>query len=537
MNNLAVFLKNSACEPYKVFHSYMNNKRLGGFHLVDVYLTSNGRLALERKKNKLITFRKNIALLGQGAEGIAFVGCVDDKCKQMVVIKSAKSGLKLEYKVMMRIFKASPHITVPYMFSKCPREEILYQEYENGGDLLDLITNYHRVIQPIHLKTIIFQILITLLTLHKKFPTFRHNDIHLKNILVDLSFKSTGSTKYKNFYVPNIGLRAVLNDFGFANMDGIPNPKVVSKQYAKDYGIAPDSDKMFDVHFFLNALYIDCAKHPEFIEALSFITSVVPQKYLGDRTTHVKNSRLRYGVSHSDFPSFSRLLYHPYFKEFTKVRTNATNFVNVNTPPPVVMNFKLPRPKQKSPNKPKPKTKTPSPVKVPSPPRKASDECGKKAQPVTGVGAQKLTTQQMIDLIKRRGHQVPKGQPSRQELCAVIQEHKLKVTPEYEKPRPKPVPAAMLPSAAPAGIKNFLASQNVVVEKPNPAPAPVAVPYLSEAKLWQLYQKKLTENIYNTMPKNGEYQDRMDEASKKAREKIKDMQKKGEKAPPYYAKK
>jgi hypothetical protein len=151
---------------------------------------------------------------------------------------------------------------------------------------------------------------------------------------------------------------------------------------------------------------------------------------------------------------------------------------------------------------------------------------------VSGVGAQKLTTQQMIELIKRRGHQVPKGQPSRQELCAVIQEHKLKVTPEA---RPAPTPAPVIPSAAPAGIKNFLASQNVVVEKP--APAPVAVPHLSEAKLWQLYQKKLAEEIYNTMPKNGEYQNRMDEASKKAREKVKDMQKRGEKAPAYYAKK
>ena len=138
----------------------------------------------------------------------------------------------------------------------------------------------------------------------------------------------------------------------------------------------------------------------------------------------------------------------------------------------------------------------------------------------------------MIELIKRRGHQVPKGQPSRQELCAVIQEHKLKVTPEA---RPAPTPAPVIPSAAPAGIKNFLASQNVVVEKP--APAPVAVPHLSEAKLWQLYQKKLAEEIYNTMPKNGEYQNRMDEASKKAREKVKDMQKRGEKAPAYYAKK
>jgi len=165
-----------------------------------------------------------------------------------------------------------------------------------------------------------------------------------------------------------------------------------------------------------------------------------------------------------------------------------------------------------------------------------SDECGKKAQPKTGVGAQKLTTKEMADLIKRRGHQVPKGNPSREELCAVIKEHKLTVTPDVIVKAPVPAPvAAPAPSFEAAKIKNFLASQNVVVVKE--APKLVAVPHLSEKKLWDLYTKKLTNEIYNTLPKDDEYQERRDKASTEAFKRVKNMKARGEPAPAYYAKK
>jgi hypothetical protein len=526
---LANFLKNKACKPYEVMHALMNNKRMGGFHLVDIQLTNNGRLGLVSKKNKKVTNRKNIAVLGKGAEGVAFVGCVDKECKKMVVIKSAHSGLKLEYNIMKKIFKYSPHVVTPYMFVKCEREEMLYQEYANGGDLLDVITKYHSIISPTHMKTIIFQILVTLATIQKKVPSFKHNDMHLKNVLLDLGFKTTGSIKYGTSFVPNIGLRALINDYGFANTASVPNPKVVSKQYANDFGIAPDSHKMYDAHLFLNALYIELVKYPEFSEALGFIASAVPSKYLGIETTNVLSSRLRYGMSHGDFPSFLKLLYNPYFREFKKERTNFTNSVNMNSPVNVLKMLQRP---QKPPSPPKPApNKPPSPPKPkpPSPPKpgpKMSDECGKKAQPVTGVGAQKLTTQEMVDLIKRRGKQVPKGKPSREELCAVIKEHGLTVTPKAKAAPPAPVEAVK--------IKNFIASQGVVVEKP--AATASAVPFLSEKKLWDLHTKKLTNEIYETIPKNGEYENRMNQARDKAIKAVRNMKARGEAAPPYYKK-
>ena len=549
---LKVFLKNHACQPYKVMHALMNNKRMGGFHLVDIQLTNNGRLGLKQRTNKKITNRKNIAVLGKGAEGVVFVGCIDNQCKKIVAIKTAHDGLKLEYNIISKVFKLSPHIPRPYLHVKCEKEELMYQEYANGGDLLSAIKKYHKIINPIHIKTIIFQVLVTLMTLQKKIPSFKHNDMHLKNILLDLSFKTSGSIKYGTFFVPNIGLRAVINDYGFAHMTGLPNPKVVSKQYAYDFGIAPDSHKMYDVHFFMNALYLDLSAYPEFLEALSFVMSVVPAHYLGAETSHVSNSRLRYGVSHGDFPTFSRLLFHPYFKEFQKPRTNFTNSVNMNSPVNVP---KIVLPRAKSPPKPKPASPPKPKPKTPSPPKKAEKyDCGKKAQPSSGFGAQKLTTQEMIELLRSLGHKLPPSDKrDRQTLCDLIQSHgivikqsminKLKkppTPPKAKSPSPAPPPAPLkAPSPPPAPvpevvkIKNFLASQNVIVEKPKVA----AVAGLSNVKLWQLHKKKLTENIYDTMPKEGEYQNMMNEASSKAHKQIKNMKARGEPAPPYYAKK
>ena len=525
---LAVFLKNHSCEPYKVMHALMNKNKMGGFHLVNLQLTTNGKIELSRKKNKIVTNRKDIALLGKGVEGIAFVGCIDNDCKKMVVIKAAKDGLKQEYSILKSVFKLCPHIPIPYMVSSCAKEEMLYQEYASGGDLLTAITKYHNVMTDDHIRLIIFQILVTLMTIQKKVSSFKHNDMHLKNVLLDVSFKTSGSTKYGNFYVPNTGLRALIGDFGFAHTTTYQNPKVISKEFARDYGIAPNSHKMYDAHLFLNALYIELSKYSKFTEALGFLTSVIPSHYLGSESRSVKNSRLRYGIPHSDFPTFTRLLFNKYFQPFQKIRTNFINSVNINSPLRIVL------PPAKPINRPKPKSPTPSPKKN-NTNKNVSDDCGKKAQPKTGVGAQKLTTKEMIALIKRRGHKVPKGDPSREELCAVIKEHGLVVTPNGPKPVkvPSPKPAAPIEALK---IKNFLASQNVVVEKPKPAPM-VAASFLSQAKLWQLYTKKLTENIYNTMPKNGEYQNRMNAAGKKASNTVKNMKKRGEEAPPYYTKK
>jgi hypothetical protein len=162
-----------------------------------------------------------------------------------------------------------------------------------------------------------------------------------------------------------------------------------------------------------------------------------------------------------------------------------------------------------------------------------SDACGKRAKPKGGVGAEKLTIDEMIKLIKDAGHKVP-ADKSRESLCGIIKMHKLNAEPlVVPKPAPAPAPVAPVVAAqAPAGLKAFIKAQNVEVIKAPEERKPV--PGLPDKKLWQLQWQKLRNKFYNNMPKNGEYQNRMNKAGDLASKVIDDKKKAGEKPEPYY---
>jgi hypothetical protein len=99
-------------------------------------------------------------------------------------------------------------------------------------------------------------------------------------------------------------------------------------------------------------------------------------------------------VNHSGLMTLPDLLRDPYFAEFRMARpVQPVNIRNVLGPKKV----KTPSPptKLKTPSPPK-KKKTPSPA--------SGGPCGKKARPVGGVGAERLTTKEMLELIKRKGY-------------------------------------------------------------------------------------------------------------------------------------
>ena len=80
-------------------------------------------------------------------------------------------------------------------------------------------------------------------------------------------------------------------------------------------------------------------------------------------------------------------------------------------------------------------------------------------------------------------------------------------------------------------------AEEAVVAVAVAAPKLAAVPHLSEKKLWDLHLKKLANEIYNTLPKDGEYQDRVNQARDRAVKIVRDMKSRGEPAPAYYLKK
>jgi serine/threonine protein kinase len=238
------------------------------------------------------TRRHQVNKVNSGKYGEVFVGCTTRKCNKQIAVKKSLDDMKDEFDVTKRANKLVPlHVVKPYLFSLCkPVGSIMYLEYISGGT----IQSSPQFVS----KTLLFQVLYTLLVLQRN--GIKHNDTHLKNILIDKNFTKKGYTVYPGgFVLKNKGFRAVLSDFGLSNTN-IPT-----------HGINPKSDPKYDYHLFLNSIY-----KLGNLQANNFIKRILPPEYIGETSTKINNYRLRYGVDHSGLPSLRRVLLDPYFKSF-----------------------------------------------------------------------------------------------------------------------------------------------------------------------------------------------------------------------------
>ena len=153
----------------------------------------------------------------------------------------------------------TPHINLPILGFEYPLKKLFdnykmpfkslskYLDYCNVlmsewciyGTLKDFLkqqnVNKIRKFLPI----IIFQLIYTLMVIQEKFPSFRHNDLHLGNILVDIVNKESKmvyQVNYKNkkynFVIPSYGFQIRIWDFDFSCIDGlINNLKINNNQY------------------------------------------------------------------------------------------------------------------------------------------------------------------------------------------------------------------------------------------------------------------------------------------------------------------
>ena len=346
------------CEPAKALYKVTNGSDGFGFRLMKI--VSNAPLRLKYKPG--LKVRDGIGMIGKGTYGVVYIGCIDKACKKEVAIKMADAKEnRLEYNFMKKFIGVSPNITHAYYYKQCPKpvKSVLYLEYYSFGSIKRLLGKYSDKLRKLHYRVILFQVIWTLAELHKKFPSFRHNDLHLDNVFIDDRVTTKGSVRYGSFTVPNIGMNAVLGDFGFANMqaDGFRNSKVQSSEYKYDYGIAVDNNPMYDIHFFLNDLY-NTSKDEK---VKQFVKRHFPSDYLTSSSPVVENNRLKYGVDHSRLPTFDKLLGDKIFRFFTQKGNTVIPPVNSfpkNMTKPVVK--KAPSPRKASPKSP---TQTISPVR------------------------------------------------------------------------------------------------------------------------------------------------------------------------------
>jgi hypothetical protein len=169
----------------------------------------------------------------------------------------------------------------------------------------------------------IFQIVSALNKIHGTYPEFRHNDLHLRNILVD----DTGKFP-----------RLVISDFGLARLTARgSNPIVNSGEFAS-FGITSTTDVRYDTHLFLNALRIHLLRSGFHLrETMAFLDRAVPPGYRGNTDRYVRESRL-VGTKFPGLPGFDQLLADPFLVAANKKFRTPTrpissprirNFMNV----------------------------------------------------------------------------------------------------------------------------------------------------------------------------------------------------------------
>jgi len=154
------------------------------------------------------------------------------------------------------------------------------------------------------------QVIYNLYRIQKKYPGFRHHDLHGGNILVRpvpvKDMKIMGST------ISNAGFEAVIIDFGFSVFPRIKNPLINANNY-KNIGISRKSDKHYDLHFFLNSVHNMVRQPRTKTERVvkTFIENLLPKDYLVNRSNVVQNYRLRGNKTVN--LSFEKVLSKPFF--------------------------------------------------------------------------------------------------------------------------------------------------------------------------------------------------------------------------------
>lgn len=285
-----------------------------------------------KQRPLLINKATRLRAIGKGQYGTVFYGCIDDKCATQVAIKvTTEESAKMEYRIAEKLKgMGTPRM---YHFKSCRFADVLYFEYIDGKSLQEWIKTKP---SEASVKKVIGQLIQNLANIHKKYPKFRHHDLHSNNLLV---LKTKG------------GFKPVIIDFGMSTMEGVRNPIVTSGELASSHGISSKSHIMYDAHFILNSMYYEFAPYSGYKQTKEFLRDVLPEEYRGPRGErwtesswgkYVDNYRMVMGAKHN-FPTYETILKHPFLSTTTKTKKNILKKVLPPTKQKVVV---APRPPQ-----------------------------------------------------------------------------------------------------------------------------------------------------------------------------------------------
>ena len=186
---------------------------------------------------------------------------------------------------------------------------VLISEWANGGDLLEYLGEFFSTLTVKEWRVIFFQVISTIAIIQSKYPSFRHNDLKLNNILIqninvggrDGTFVYT--VNEQTYYVPNTGKRCKIWDFDFACIPGIVENSKVDATWTDGINVKSEAHQYYDIHYFFNTMV-----SPGFIsdffgrdgngtplvpdEVTEFVKRVVPNKLRTGKQIISKKGRL-----------------------------------------------------------------------------------------------------------------------------------------------------------------------------------------------------------------------------------------------------
>ena len=159
------------------------------------------------------------------------------------------------------------------------------------SNFLKLIDNNATNIEEF-IDSILFQIIFTLYKIYIIYPSFRHNDLHMKNIII-YSKKNERNSYYNidnNIFLikKKFGLKII--DFELSSINQIIfNKYIDNKCFYNTYGLSNETKPDYDLHFFLNILY----NNTKVNKYKEFVLRYIPSEYLFNNNICVNNWRLR----------------------------------------------------------------------------------------------------------------------------------------------------------------------------------------------------------------------------------------------------
>jgi serine/threonine protein kinase len=323
-----------------LFQNSTNNGRTG-YQLTSAAPNGSLRTVYNVTKGRK-TIRPGMARLASGQQGVVFLASTDPAGKRKIIIKvspsdkaysAANQAARVEYNIQKALYKVAPrHIPKPIKFfdqqlfvpisSFSPRrtnvfnykkQMVMYTEYAHGGTLKSWLNKMGDRVTDKVMADLIRQVISTLKKIHTRYPEFRHNDLHLGNILVD----DTGKK-----------VRLMLTDFGLSRLTKRGSNPVINSGSYRSSGISNSTSSKYDAHYFLNALDSDISGGLP--ETKAFMARMLPGDYRGSNTNKVTAYRLKNGASNAGLPSFTDILKDPFIAG--KPARSATRAASVMSP-------------------------------------------------------------------------------------------------------------------------------------------------------------------------------------------------------------